>query len=443
MSDDDWADLFSAAAGEPSSSATTSSQKHPLTSPSDLNPNPPKKSKKSKKKKKRQRQRQTPETYFADLFTSLKSCRRTPPHSITSVPQSLPFAFPSSTLTSQLQTLLLTLHTSYPPSNLSRINRLDSFYYELYYLSLSSPQFSIPTILEYHSLNPTSNPLSSIITFRTTEIKSYITPISYLTLPPPPLLPPPKTFTPSYHTLLSPPLISSYHTITRTYLCHIYSYYLLPPSSLNYLKSLNFKRLVDYGAGTGYILSQLLNANINAVGYDLEGFNEYHGLTPPWSTKVYYDEYVYEGGDLIMLGYPCPDNDMGVEALERFKGDWVVYVGEFRGVTGTREFENRLRKEYKCVKVEECVSWGEDASKFTVWRRGKEEIGETFEPIRCGGCEERATIRCCLFRQLEFCGWECAESVKGREVIERRLKERGIPVEAGRRREFWREIEEI
>lgn len=72
--------------------------------------------------------------------------------------------------------------------------------------------------------------------------------------------------------------------------------------------------------------------------------------------------------DMLLLIWPPPfPNTMGFDALSRFKGSTVAYVGDFQDsepaaedwepLTGTREFHSTLRKEWTVAEKVEIPTW--------------------------------------------------------------------------------------
>ncbi|GMH80744.1 hypothetical protein TL16_g08677 [Triparma laevis f. inornata] len=378
----------------------------------------------------------------------------------TSIPLTIP-DLPKSYPTSRIRTLLSIFHSNYPKNELSQLNRLDSLYYELYYISISDKQETgegftrdgwARDLIDYHCLKRGKDVLKIIWKFRNDEISSFRACFresedwNINNIKPPLSVTDNDSVDYNKHKVYAPPTILEYYEISRTWLCHIYSYYSLPSKSLKYIKSVHYTnkniKIVDVGCGTGYSLKVINeNCGLEIEGYDLKGFNEYHGDIIPWVTINY---SCFNGkADIMILGYPPPDTEMGEEMIERFEGEEVWFIGEFRGLTGTRKFERELRRWGRCVYGERCLGSGEDCAKLTVWKKRKEEEVEVepeVEPLQCVVCKMKvATMRCRLNRTWECCGWECVE----KEGMEEKIRKKGIPVDVGRRRDVWMEIDEL
>lgn len=150
------------------------------------------------------------------------------------------------------------------------------------------------------------------------------------------------------------------------------------------------------------------------------------------------------GNCVLLLCYPPPGCDMALDALKSHRGEWVVHVGEWGGLTGSAQFENELRQQFEPAneknglpgRAAECPlpSWGTDVASLTVWRRktpnrmvassssssnrgnnsshagndrGDYGLGSTQGPpylVPCASCGARATLRCRFARRLALCG---------------------------------------
>ena len=57
-----------------------------------------------------------------------------------------------------------------------------------------------------------------------------------------------------------------------------------------------------------------------------------------------------EGVGAMLLCYPPPQETMAMDALSHFRGDTLVYVGEWAGDTATPEFERALLAGWRYIK---------------------------------------------------------------------------------------------
>ena len=114
----------------------------------------------------------------------------------------------------------------------------------------------------------------------------------------------------------------------------------------------------------------------------------------------------------LLLCYPCPDNSMGVDAVEEFArlgGNTLVYVGEWRGVTGTQALEDRLERDWLLTSRGECGRWGVNCDEVMVWRLKKKEQHVTSVGLKCVQCEKRGRWRVVWGRDCVYCGKDCFE----------------------------------
>jgi hypothetical protein len=151
--------------------------------------------------------------------------------------------------------------------------------------------------------------------------------------------------------------------------------------------------------------------------------NEYHGDVQPFTrvlaggpeqAKASMGSGRKEGGSFaLFLCYPPPDSDMAARCLAGYDGGCLVHVGEFRGDTGTGNFEKMLFGEaaggggsdgaggadgWQHWYLEATVSlpnWGNTAYALTVWKRQKVgRIGDkppsaaagSGHPLSCSAC---------------------------------------------------------
>jgi SAM-dependent methyltransferase len=244
------------------------------------------------------------------------------------------------------------------------------------------------------------------------------------------------------HETPAPEILMRWRDSCRDFLCHLYSYATLPHSTLDRLRDVllehKVNRVLELGAGTGY-LAQLLNERVAGDGIFVEAVdlhppapsslsavsarNEYHGDTPPFYTITSGSESTIlarRRSDMprtaLLLCYPPPDSSFAYDALRTFtecEGQLVVFVGEFKGLTGNANFERLLQSQYACVDRLPCLCWVTDASMVTVWERiSPMPIGvPTALLLPCSSCGVAESIkRCRLLRCLSYCSRRCFDS---------------------------------
>ena len=225
-----------------------------------------------------------------------------------------------------------------------------------------------------------------------------------------------------YHATPAAHLLQEWRDSCRDVLCHLYCYATMSSSCtsalIDALQKMKVSRIIELGAGTGY-MAKLLQC-ITVQAYDVDptssSFNEYHGRTHPFvdvrngtHLTVFNDEMQ---STALLLCYPPPQMRMAYNALKTFMdkgGSSFIHVGEWKGLTGSAEFEHLLQSNWCCVYRKPCLTWGTDAADVTVWIRGRGKEATILLP--CMNCGKReATRRCRLLRHAAYCNRDCFES---------------------------------
>lgn len=190
--------------------------------------------------------------------------------------------------------------------------------------------------------------------------------------------------------------------------CHLFAYAIPNDSALQEIG--RHAPIIEVGAGTGYWAKLLRAQGVEIKAFDKAlSDNEYHGNIPAF-TKV------QRGGaanvrryrdHTLFLCYPPPDDGMAIACLQAYTGEVFLYVGEWRGNTGTREFEQLLLQEWSLEKRVKLPNWGSEANVLMVWRRRLEP--STAHELHCHrlGCKNAATKRCRLCRECAYCSESC------------------------------------
>jgi hypothetical protein len=228
----------------------------------------------------------------------------------------------------------------------------------------------------------------------------------------------------------APSLLMEWRDSCRDFLCHLYAYATLSTASLSAMARFAKGGILEHGAGTGYLAHILTNKyKVKVEAFDVcpsverlsptSTLNDYHGLTPGF-TKVHKGGIATlrrHSGDArtvtLLLCYPPPKSSMAYDMLKAFTdqgGMLFIHVGEFRGLTGSKEFEEFLLCHYQCDKRFPCLSWGTDAAEVTLWRRrSSDETGDSLL-LPCSYCGKREAVsRCRLLRYLVYCSKKCCK----------------------------------
>lgn len=201
----------------------------------------------------------------------------------------------------------------------------------------------------------------------------------------------------------------------RDFLCHLYCYATVPGRVINELQK-QFGRLdiVEVGSGTGYLAQLLGNVRAHDIAPTATTENEYHDRVPPFCEIRHVDELEFTKNSVLLLCYPPPKNDMAFFYLQRYhrfhsQPQTLIHIGEFKGLTGTSDFEAYLVKHYRCEQRWPCLSWGSDASEVSVWKQDDENRkGSVLVP--CLWCGNEAAKRCKTLRILCYCSRACFEN---------------------------------
>lgn len=234
------------------------------------------------------------------------------------------------------------------------------------------------------------------------------------------------------HDTPAPRILMEWRDHCRDFLCHLYSYATVSRATLNSLAETlakcKIQKILELGAGNGYlahILAQSRAVRVDVVAFDLQppdvdqSSNEYHGNTPSYTHVEQGTEAILQsyGGNLsqsaLLLCYPPPCAPFAHQALEIYTergGQILVYIGEFKGLTGNDAFERFLVNNYDCILRLPTLCWGTDASTVSVWKRLSKERGALTRALLlpCTLCGTTESIkRCRLLRSLTYCSKTC------------------------------------
>lgn len=288
----------------------------------------------------------------------------------------------------------------------------------------------------------------------------------------------------------APHLFSQWRDSCRDFLCHLYAYATISNAVwedgiLPALQRRQLYTILELGAGTGfwahYVTQQTQfhpmfqvfaydvptnnnNDNHNQNNHHNRNNNEYHGRTPPFFDSMQLGDGTSKGfwknlhsdtslspkNTILMLCYPPPDSSMALTTVQNYV-QWVekknkhhpkqsnhspdkpttptiLHIGEFRGLTGTKEFEKYMLDHYTIVERWPCQNWGTDASEVTLWekkstknhRKTHKHHTNKFHNAHassvsilnpCAGCKVReSTRRCRLLRTLNYCSAHCFQN---------------------------------
>lgn len=219
------------------------------------------------------------------------------------------------------------------------------------------------------------------------------------------------------HETPAPSVLCAWRDSSRDFMTHLYAYATLPRSLIEQIQEfVGQERIVEVGAGTGYLAQLLQRQGVAVDAFDCRPGkqNEYHGSTPTFlpitamnsSTVIENEHQTF----VLLLCYPPPDSSMAVDTLRAFLkhgGKRVVYVGEFKGLTGTSSFERVLVSKFDCLKRLPCPTWGTDAAWVTLWQRRTTGNKSKTILLPCAMCGAESCQRLRLVRYLVYCSAAC------------------------------------
>jgi hypothetical protein len=124
-------------------------------------------------------------------------------------------------------------------------------------------------------------------------------------------------------------------------------------------------RVVEIGAGSGYWAWLMRQAGIDVAAFDTNLPRH------AWSKVERGDERAvseHATGSLLLC-WPPWGSDMAVNALARFRGDIVVYVGEWMGGCADAHFFARLVSDFEGVAAAAIPQWCARTDQLMVFRR--------------------------------------------------------------------------
>lgn len=153
-----------------------------------------------------------------------------------------------------------------------------------------------------------------------------------------------------------------------------------------------YSPLVEVGAGTGYWSWLLREAGADVLAYDkyppseASRENTFHAGKPTWTQVLQGDESVLDAieGRTLFLCWPPHNDKMAFNALSRFIGDGVIFVGEYGGATGDPQFFQLLETGWDEEFSAPIPNWtGRDDALFVYRRKGVSAGRPSSLPATC------------------------------------------------------------
>jgi len=163
--------------------------------------------------------------------------------------------------------------------------------------------------------------------------------------------------------------------LDRTPFVKMYSWTITDPRSIEFVRTVAYHGIVDPMAGTGYWAYVLGQVDVDVVCYDeaLPEENHYHKGAEPWVDIEQLDAalaVVKHPDRALLLAWPPYSEDVGVRAINAYKGDRIVYIGEGHGgCTGSDAMHQILDEEWRQLAEHTPVQWWGLHDRITVYER--------------------------------------------------------------------------
>lgn len=129
------------------------------------------------------------------------------------------------------------------------------------------------------------------------------------------------------------------------------------PSTEALREIVKYSPICEMGAGTGYWASLLNLLGADIVAYDTdpvnEGNNSYHKKRKPfYPVNKCDDNFIPPKERTLFLCWPPYNTEMAINALKRYEGSTLIYIGEgYGGCTGCDDFHDLLEEEWDIKEV--------------------------------------------------------------------------------------------
>lgn len=139
----------------------------------------------------------------------------------------------------------------------------------------------------------------------------------------------------------------------------------VPSVNVIHALSVNHKRIVEIGAGTGYWAWMLKQAGVDVVAYDKHPPSRrklnnwgHHVKTYHPIRKGNHKAALIHSDRTLMLCWPPYDNDMAFNCLINYSGNKLIFIGENDGgCTANEKFFDLLRQYWNLVNEYDIPQW--------------------------------------------------------------------------------------
>lgn len=166
-------------------------------------------------------------------------------------------------------------------------------------------------------------------------------------------------------------------TDVRFEMCHKYAWS-LPTEDLALLIKKHLPegyKIIEIGAGTGYFGWFLSQYDIDVKCYDIQPYHNSH-CDNKWFEIESADEFISAdySDRALMLCWPPYSSPMAYNALNAYKGDYVIYIGEGDGgCTGDDKFHDMLYENWDVMGHNYPPNWDSISSREIIYKRKTKE----------------------------------------------------------------------
>ncbi|MBK8202457.1 MAG: hypothetical protein IPK68_09155 [Bdellovibrionales bacterium] len=140
-----------------------------------------------------------------------------------------------------------------------------------------------------------------------------------------------------------------------------------------------YSPIVEVGAGSGYWAKLLNDMGVDIIAYDSDSKTHYGSGTKhhfPWFDVRNGDESVAKDHSdrALFLCWPPYATKMAANCLKNYKGDTVLFIGEWDGCTGDESFFKLLEKNFVSEEIIDLPVWLGLHDALYVFRRKKAKV---------------------------------------------------------------------
>ncbi len=166
--------------------------------------------------------------------------------------------------------------------------------------------------------------------------------------------------------------VSELQDARRDWAAKLYAFGIPTQGVVEAVKALNCS-VIELGSATGYWACLLRNAGVHVLALDIFPLAawESHTATEAGTVENLKVPLIAERYPALLLCFPPPD-DMAVDALLAFPGDYILYCGEWAsGMTASMDFHRRLADTacFELICTVQMPCWAGTSYDFRIFKR--------------------------------------------------------------------------